>query len=180
MVDLIRWKDDGDRMPLVLKGVRQCGKTHLLKEFGDRFFDDIIYINLERQKRHRPIFQNENLDLAYYVNENLHGDLNHIFRGASAENFVNNEPMTLGFTANYWKDNRYEVDFIIAKREMTSAVPAEVKSGWKIRATSLKKYIDTFSPERSMVLSMNPPSEGDVVKLPIHLAWTIPRIAERL
>lgn len=167
-------------MPLVLKGVRQCGKTYLLKEFEDRFFDDVIYINLERQKGHRSIFRNENLDLAYYVNENLRDDLNPICRGASAENFVNNEPMASGFTANYWKDNRYEVDFIIVKREMTSAVPAEVKSGWKVHATSLKKHIDTFSPKGSTILSMNPPSEGDAVKLPIYLTWTIPQIVEGL
>ena len=37
MEDLIRWKDKPDRKPLIVEGVRQCGKTYILKEFGRRF-----------------------------------------------------------------------------------------------------------------------------------------------
>ena len=118
------------------------------------------------------------MDLTYYTNEKIRSNLNPIYRGASAENFVNNELASSGFITNYWREGRYEVDFVIAKPGMTSVVPIEVKSGWKVRATSLKKYIDTFSPEKPIVLSMNPPSEGDVVKLPIYLAWTIPRLVD--
>lgn len=119
------------------------------------------------------------MDLTYYTNEEIRSNLNPIYRGASAENFVNNELASSGFITNYWRDGRYEVDFIIAKPGMTSVVPIEVKSGWKVRATSLKKYIDTFSPEKSIILSMNPPSEGDVVKLPIYLAWMVPKMIEQ-
>ena len=49
MQDLIQWKDmTANRMPLVLYGVRQVGKTYILQELGDRFhgstylFDIII------------------------------------------------------------------------------------------------------------------------------------------
>lgn len=118
------------------------------------------------------------MDLAYYTNEEIRSNLNPIYRGASAENYVNNELTSSGFITNYWREGRYEVDFVIAKPGMTSVIPIEVKSGWKVRATSLKKYIDTFSPEKPIVLSMNPPSEGDVVKLPIYLAWTVPRLVD--
>lgn len=49
MQELIQWKNMGsDRMPLVLYGVRQVGKTYILREFGDRFFQNTIYINFER------------------------------------------------------------------------------------------------------------------------------------
>lgn len=34
MQDLLRWKADEERKPLVLKGARQVGKTWLMKEFG--------------------------------------------------------------------------------------------------------------------------------------------------
>jgi predicted AAA+ superfamily ATPase len=44
---LLEWKDGQERKPLILKGVRQCGKTYLLKEFGRNFYEDIAYFNFE-------------------------------------------------------------------------------------------------------------------------------------
>ena len=34
MMRLAEWKDSPDRKPLLITGVRQCGKTYVLKEFG--------------------------------------------------------------------------------------------------------------------------------------------------
>ena len=31
---LLEWKSQEYRKPLILNGVRQCGKTYVLKEFG--------------------------------------------------------------------------------------------------------------------------------------------------
>ena len=45
--DLVKWKESKDRKPLILKGVRQCGKTWLLKEFGKNCYEDIAYFNFE-------------------------------------------------------------------------------------------------------------------------------------
>ena len=45
---LIKWKDTKDRKPLLLKGVRQVGKTHLLKEFGRNQFRECHYPVLRR------------------------------------------------------------------------------------------------------------------------------------
>ncbi|MCL1819765.1 MAG: ATP-binding protein [Oscillospiraceae bacterium] len=47
MDDLIRWKNKENRLPLILKGARQVGKTWLLNEFGKTAFDDVLYINFE-------------------------------------------------------------------------------------------------------------------------------------
>ena len=44
---LTEWKNNPKRKPLILKGVRQCGKTYLLKEFGQRHYSDIAYFNFE-------------------------------------------------------------------------------------------------------------------------------------
>ena len=40
---LITWKERENRKPLVLKGVRQCGKTFLLREFGEKNYADVAY-----------------------------------------------------------------------------------------------------------------------------------------
>ena len=45
--ELIAWKNKPSRQPLILKGVRQCGKTYLLKEFGAQLFPDTAYFNFE-------------------------------------------------------------------------------------------------------------------------------------
>lgn len=45
--ELHKWKEDKDRKPLLLKGVRQSGKTYLLKEFGKKTYADCAYFNFE-------------------------------------------------------------------------------------------------------------------------------------
>ena len=45
--ELSRWKNRKDRKPLILKGVRQCGKTYILNEFGKENYDEVAYFNFE-------------------------------------------------------------------------------------------------------------------------------------
>ena len=47
MNDLINWKNKKNRKPLLLYGARQVGKTYLVKEFANKYFKDIIYVNFE-------------------------------------------------------------------------------------------------------------------------------------
>lgn len=54
--DLVKWKDHKRRKPLLLTGVRQCGKTYALKEFGENYFENVIYVNFEESNRVRGIF----------------------------------------------------------------------------------------------------------------------------
>lgn len=37
---LLNWKNSPYRKPLILKGVRQVGKTWILKEFGRRYYEN--------------------------------------------------------------------------------------------------------------------------------------------
>lgn len=60
MQELAAWKDMGkSRMPLLLYGVRQVGKTYILREFGDRYFKNSVYINFERMQVAADFFQGE-------------------------------------------------------------------------------------------------------------------------
>lgn len=62
MQKLCRWKDkEKDRKPLVLNGARQVGKTYLLKAFGEAYFENVVYINLELNRQVRSYFE-ENLE----------------------------------------------------------------------------------------------------------------------
>jgi len=54
--DLKEWKKKKDRLPLILKGARQVGKTWLLKEFGKTCFEDVLYINFENSSNLEELF----------------------------------------------------------------------------------------------------------------------------
>ena len=54
--ELIKWKENSRRKPLLLTGVRQCGKTWLLQEFCAQHFDRVAYLNFEKQTQASEIF----------------------------------------------------------------------------------------------------------------------------
>ena len=56
---LVEWKEKSDRKPLILKGVRQCGKTYLLKEFGKRCYESCAYFNFEENDALKSVFEND-------------------------------------------------------------------------------------------------------------------------
>lgn len=42
---LLTWKEVKSRKPLIIEGIRQCGKTWILKHFGESEFKDVAYFN---------------------------------------------------------------------------------------------------------------------------------------
>ena len=45
---LSAWKDDPKRKPLILQGIRQCGKTWVLKEFGRTHYRKLVYLSFDQ------------------------------------------------------------------------------------------------------------------------------------
>ena len=54
---LILWKKSEQRKPLMLKGVRQVGKTWLLKEFGKKYYENTAYFNFDEQGELKQYFE---------------------------------------------------------------------------------------------------------------------------
>ncbi len=59
MAELVQWKDKKNRMPLIVNGARQVGKTYILKEFGTSCFESTIYVHLENQVAVAAIFEGD-------------------------------------------------------------------------------------------------------------------------
>ena len=47
MKSLVEWRENPAKKPLILRGVRQCGKTYLLEEFGRLYYEDVAYFSFE-------------------------------------------------------------------------------------------------------------------------------------
>ena len=57
---LLRWKNDEEgRMPLLLYGARQVGKTFILLDFGEKNYENVVYINLETNRSVASVFEND-------------------------------------------------------------------------------------------------------------------------
>lgn len=54
---LLNWKNSPYRKPLILKGVRQVGKTWILKEFGKRFYENTAYFNFDENVEYKQFFE---------------------------------------------------------------------------------------------------------------------------
>ena len=55
--DLVRWEKENRKEPLMLIGVRQVGKTWLLKDFCRNTYEDVFYVNLEEQPSFQSAFE---------------------------------------------------------------------------------------------------------------------------
>ena len=73
---LIKWKNNKNKKPLIIRGARQVGKTWLMKEFGEKYYNNYAYINLDNNSRMKQLFS---------------GDLNieRIIQGLKLESGVN-------------------------------------------------------------------------------------------
>lgn len=56
MKDLIKWKDNINRKPMILRGARQVGKTWLMKEFGEKYYKSYVYFNFDEETQLKSIF----------------------------------------------------------------------------------------------------------------------------
>lgn len=57
MKKLEHWKNKKKRKPLIIRGARQVGKTWIMKEFGKRFFENVVYISFDNNERMKNVFE---------------------------------------------------------------------------------------------------------------------------
>lgn len=106
-------------------------------------------------------------DILYMVEE-----LND-FKGGMAENYVNVQLVTNGYSTYYWESRRgAEIDFVIQREGQL--IPIEVKSADNTKAKSLKVYMETYKPAYAIKLSAkNFGFEDDKKIVPLYAAFCI-------
>lgn len=55
--ELATWRQNPDRLPLIVKGARQVGKTASIRKFAGENYQSVIEINFVLQKQFRTIFE---------------------------------------------------------------------------------------------------------------------------
>lgn len=56
---LKEWKSNSTRKPLVLLGARQVGKTWLMREFGNEFYESVAYVNCDAEPLAKDLFADD-------------------------------------------------------------------------------------------------------------------------
>ena len=54
---LLKWKRNMDRKPLMLLGARQVGKTWIMQHFGEKEYKNVAYINCDDEPRMKQLFE---------------------------------------------------------------------------------------------------------------------------
>ncbi|MBU0764783.1 MAG: AAA family ATPase [Bacteroidetes bacterium] len=73
---LIDWKNRKNRNPLILRGARQVGKTHIIEEFASAHFNNCIKVNLEEKPELKRLFYDNDVkrilsELSIVFNEDV-------------------------------------------------------------------------------------------------------------
>ena len=55
--ELISWKSQKERYPLIIRGARQVGKSYLVETFGKDHFQNTVVVNLELQPQLKECFK---------------------------------------------------------------------------------------------------------------------------
>jgi len=56
---LLEWKNSNARMPLIVTGARQVGKTYSLLEFGKQHYRNVVYLNFENNQDLQSVFERD-------------------------------------------------------------------------------------------------------------------------
>lgn len=62
--ELMIWKNTKNKKPLVIKGLRQIGKTYIVKKFAEENYPNVIYLDFRKNQELRSIF-----DCSFIVND---------------------------------------------------------------------------------------------------------------
>ena len=55
---LLNWKSQSDRLPLVVKGARQIGKTETIRKFAAENYESVVEINFVTEPKYKAIIEN--------------------------------------------------------------------------------------------------------------------------
>lgn len=160
--NLIEWKESKRRKPLLLTGVRQCGKTYLLKEFGSKYFDDFCYINFESAGKYSAIFEYD-FDVKRILREIELAENVKITAGKTLLIFdeIQECPKAIS-SLKYFCENLPELHLVcagsllgVALKKENISFPVGKVNRMQLYPMSFKEYLQAVGEEKYIELFMN-------------------------
>ena len=57
--EMVAWKEDPHKKALIIKGLRQVGKTTIVKEFSKNNYENVVYVNLKNNEYIKEVFDDD-------------------------------------------------------------------------------------------------------------------------
>ena len=112
--DLEKWKNKSRRKPLILTGVRQCGKTYIVDEFARSNFESYVYVNFESEETLSAIFDYD-FDVNRIIKELEHHFKTEIILGETLVFFDEIQECTRAITSlKYFCEQMRELHIVCA------------------------------------------------------------------
>ena len=108
---LQNWKQNSKRKPLIIKGLRQIGKTFIVKEFANKNYKNVVYLDFRANKELRSIFEKNYVinDIVTQITANIPGS----FVAPNETVFIFDEvqdcPGARSSLKYFYEDGRYDV-----------------------------------------------------------------------
>lgn len=170
--DLKRWMNKTNRKPLILTGVRQCGKTYIVKEFARNHFESCLYVNFESSEGISGIFDYD-FDVERIIKELENTFKTKIVPGKTLVFFDEIQECPRAITSlKYFCENRKELHLICAgsllgvalKREQIS-FPVGKVNRLQLYPMSFKEFVIANGREDMIEVFGEWPTDREIPKL---------------
>ena len=146
--DLKKWKDKSRRKPLLLTGVRQCGKTYIVDEFAKECFESYVYVNFESANSLSAVFEYD-FDVNRIVTELERYFKTKITAGETLVFFDEIQECPRAITAlKYFCENMKELHLVcagsllgVALKEQNISFPVGKVNRLKLYPMSFKEFV---------------------------------------
>lgn len=174
--DLIQWKDSARRKPLILTGVRQCGKTYILKEFGHQYFENLCYVNFESASKYSFIFEYD-FDVKRIIKEIEFAENVKITAGKTLLIFDEVQECPKAITAlKYFCENLPKLHVVcagsllgVALKQQNISFPVGKVNRMQLYPMSFREFLEALGQEKYIELFQNWNVEREIQEL-----YTVP------
>ncbi len=109
--ELLKWKNTKNKKPLVIKGLRQVGKTYIVKKFANENYENVIYLDFRKNQELRSIFDHSFIinDLISQITANIRDAHVIPYQTILIFDEVQDCPNARSSLKYFYEDGRYDV-----------------------------------------------------------------------
>ena len=174
--DLLKWKESRRRKPLLLTGVRQCGKTYIVKKFGEENYKNCVCVNFEESPKYSALFEYD-FDVERIIKELSQTVQQPIIPGETLVFFDEIQECPKAITSlKYFNENMGGLHMIcagsllgVALRKEDSSFPVGKVNRMQLFPMSFREFVIACGEERLLNLLKDWPTDREIPEL-----YTVP------